>query len=198
MGSVIQMHATLGEMRPTLLKLARLQLRNDAMAEDVVSETMIAALERAGSFEGRSKLRTWVIGILKHKIVDQLRRGMREVPLENADDGGEDEQFDDLYTDEGRLAESPRDWGDPEQALRQRQFLDVIHLCVEAMPGNLGRVFLMREWLEQDTAEICTQMGITATNCHVMLFRARMRLRECVEAHWLQSKGGPGRGGAAA
>jgi RNA polymerase sigma-70 factor (ECF subfamily) len=174
----------LTELQPLLLKLARLQLRNDAWAEDVVSETIVAAIEGKRGFEGRSMLRTWVIGILKHKITDQLRRRLREVSIEAQIESGEIETFDELYTSEGRRVSPPMDWGDPQDALASQQFIVMLQACVDDLPASLGRVFLLREWLEYDTAEICKQLGITATNCHVMLYRARMRLRECVENHW--------------
>lgn len=76
------------------------------------------------------------------------------------------------------------DWGDPQEALASQQFIAMLQACVDDLPASLGRVFLLREWLEYETAEICKELGITATNCHVMLYRARMRLRECVETHW--------------
>jgi RNA polymerase sigma factor (sigma-70 family) len=107
----------LAELQPLLLKLARLQLRNDAWAEDVVSETIIAAIEARRSFAGRSQFRTWVIGILKHKITDQLRRRLREVSIEAQIESGEIETFDELYTSEGRRVSPPMDWGDPQEAL---------------------------------------------------------------------------------
>lgn len=174
----------LAELQPLLLKLARLQLRNDAWAEDVVSETMIAAIEAKRSFAGRSQFRTWVIGILKHKITDQLRRRLREVSIEAQIEAGEIETFDELYTSEGRRVSPPMDWGDPQDALASQQFIAMLQACVDDLPASLGRIFLLREWLEYETAEICKELGITATNCHVMLYRARMRLRECVETHW--------------
>lgn len=184
MEAALELNATLGGMRPLLLKLARLQLRNEAWAEDVVSETMLAAIEQAQRFEARSKMRTWVIGILKHKIVDQLRRQMREVSIEAQIESGEIEEFDELFNDEGRRLEPVQSWGDPEELLSRQEFFEVLQSCVDALPPALARIFLMREWLEYDTAQLCKELNITATNCHVMLFRARMRLRECVGRKW--------------
>lgn len=184
MNEPTRIDTALAELQPLLLKLARLQLRNDAWAEDVVSDTTIAALEGRNGFEGRSKFRTWVIGILKHKITDQLRRRMREVSAEALVESGEVDTFDELYTDEGRRVRAPLDWGDPEQALSRQQFVSVLQACVDALPASLGRVFLLREWMEFDTAEICKELSISTTHCHVMLYRARTRLRECVELNW--------------
>jgi RNA polymerase sigma-70 factor (ECF subfamily) len=185
---VAELDSTLADLQPLLMKLARLQLRNDAWAEDVVSETMIAAIEKRPSFEGRSKYRTWVVGILKHKITDQLRRRSREVSTETQLESFEVETFDELYDEDGRRLAPPLDWGDPQECLSTQQFMAMLQACVDELPGSLGRVFLLREWLEYETAEICKELAITATNCHVMLYRARMRLRECVETNWFAKR----------
>jgi RNA polymerase sigma-70 factor (ECF subfamily) len=184
------LHRSLEGLRPTLLKIARLQLRNDAWAEDVVSETLLAALEGASGFAGQSQVKTWVVGILKHKIIDQFRRSGREVSAEAQVEAAGVESLDDLYHASGHRLQPPQDWGDPEASLSRTQFFDVLQACVDRLPANLGRVFMMREWLEQDTDEICKELGITSTNCFVMLHRARMRLRECLEANWFASQPG--------
>ncbi len=180
----------LGQLRPTLLKIARLQLRNDAWAEDVVSETLIAALEGAQDFAGTSQLKTWVVGILKHKIIDQFRRTSREVSVEAAVEAAEVETYDELFLANGHFANPVPAWGNPEAALGESQFLQILQACVDKLPSSLGRVFMMREWLEQETDEICKELGITPTNCFVMLYRARMRLRECLQLHWFEEKRG--------
>jgi len=171
----------LESLRPQLLKYARLQLRNEAWAEDAVSETLLAALEKPQAFAGQSQLKTWLVGILRHKLVDQIRRNSREMSL-TAEDG---EDLDDLlFKPDGHWAEMPADWGDPEQALRQAEFMRVLEACVDHLPGQQGRLFMMREWLELDTTEICKVLGISSTNLWVMLHRARLRLRDCLQAHW--------------
>jgi RNA polymerase sigma-70 factor (ECF subfamily) len=176
-----ELDATLGAMRPLLLKLARLQLRNETWAEDAVSDTLLAAIEQSKKFEGRSKLRTWVVGILKHKIVDQLRRQAREVSIEAQIESGEIESFDELFKDDGSRVSAVCSWGDPQDLLSRKEFYEVLQTCIDGLPAALGRIFLLREWLGYETPEICKELKITATNCHVMLFRARMRLRECIE-----------------
>jgi len=177
--------SALAELRPALLKLARLQLRNDAWAEDVVSETMLAALEGAGRFGGQSQLKTWVVGILKHKIVDQFRKAGREISADALQEAGDAETFDDLFAPDGHFRARPLpSWGDPEAALDRTQFLETMQACVDKLPTALGRIFVMREWLDYETDELCKELGITATNVFVMLYRARMRLRECLESNW--------------
>lgn len=174
----------LAELRPGLLRIARLQLRNDAWAEDVVSETLIAALEGRERFSGQSQIRTWVVGILKHKIIDHFRRGGREVSVEAMAEDSGDDVVEALFQAGGHRVSEPLEWGDPEASLSQVQFFDVLQACIDGLPASLGRVFMMREWLEIDTPEVCKELGITATNCAVMMFRARMRLRECLEMNW--------------
>jgi RNA polymerase sigma-70 factor (ECF subfamily) len=188
MDGATELSATLGQMRPVLMNLARLQLRNEALAEDAVSETMLAALEQAGTFGGRSKVRTWVVGILKHKVIDQLRRHKREISIDERLEAEGATELDDLFKDDGSRLTPAQDWGSPEELLSQKEFFETLQSCIDQLPANLGRVFLMREWLEYETHEICKELNITTTNCHVMLFRARLRLRECVEHKWLGTK----------
>src|SRR5262249_20455777 len=99
------------DLRPSLLRIARLQLRNDTWAEDAVSETLISALESADRFAGQSQLKTWVVGILKHKIIDQFRRGGREVSIEAATEAAQVENFDELFADDGHRLNKPLEWG---------------------------------------------------------------------------------------
>ena len=177
------------QSRTYLLKFARLQLRDEAWAEDVVSETLLAALARPQAFAARSQLRTWLVGILKHKIVDVLRSRAREVTL---DSGTHDESADPLehmaFKASGHFAERPADWGNPEQDLGSRQFMTILEACTEKLPAVQGRLFLMREWLELSSEEICKELGLTPTNLYVQLHRARLRLRECLELNWFAAR----------
>ena len=165
--------------RGYLLRVARLQLRDPALAEDVVQDTLAAALAAQQGFTGKSSVKTWLTGILKHKIVDAIRRKQREpVAASTLDDEADLEDFEGLFGERGGWRESPADWGDPEAALSRRQFFDVMELCMERLPPNTARVFLMREVMELETAEICKELSITANNLWVILYRARMTLRE--------------------
>jgi RNA polymerase sigma-70 factor (ECF subfamily) len=178
---------SLQQMRPTLLRFAMLQLRNAAAAEDVVQETLLAALEGRGSFSGRSQLKTWAVSILRNKIVDHLRRGAREGALPLLDEQG-DEDFDALFDGSGHWQEAPGDWGDPAAVLVQRGFYDVLELCMRALPENVARVFTMREVLGFKTEEICKELKMSSSNCWVVLYRARMRLRECLQLRWFGAR----------
>lgn len=178
------MHATLGELRPVLLKIAHTQLRNDVWAEDVVSETLVAALENAATFAGRSQLKTWVVSILRHKMIDHMRRFNREVSIEAQLEAGAIPDLDWLFTESGGRVDAPLDWSDPERALSRAEFIDILQLCIDRLPPALARVFMMREWLELDTGQICRQLDINRDHCFVLLYRARNRLRECLERRW--------------
>jgi len=171
-------------LRPQLLKFARLQLRNSAWAEDAVSETLLAAWERPQNFAASSQLKTWLIGILKHKLVDQIRRNCREMSTTSEDN---EDVLDDLFDQTGHWIDAPQDWGQPEAVLRQVDFMRVLEACVEHLPGQQGRLFMMREWLELETDEICKELSISPTNLWVLLHRARMRLRDCLQLNWFST-----------
>ncbi len=179
----------IAEQHSYLLRFARLQLRNDAWAEDAVSETMLAALSKPQSFGNRSQLKTWLVGILKHKVIDCLRQRQREVciDIDSASDGNE--ELDALvFKIDGHFQSPPADWGNPEQDLNSTQFFAVMDICVEKLPAVQGRVFLMREWLELSSDDICKELKLTQTNLYVQLHRSRSRLRECLEIHWFGQK----------
>jgi RNA polymerase sigma-70 factor (TIGR02943 family) len=182
--------AQLEAHRGYLFRVAKLQLRDDALAEDVVQETLLAALSGSG-FSGKSSLKTWLTGILKHKIVDAIRRKQREPLLASTfDDECDIEDLDGLFRGPYSSWDSPpADWGDPEQALNQRQFFDVMDFCLEKLPPNTARVFMMREVMELESEEICKELAITTNNLWVILYRARMSLRECLEQNWFKGSG---------
>ena len=172
-------------LRDYLLKFARLQLRNDAWAEDAVSETVLAALAKPQAFGNRSQLKTWLVGILKHKVVDALRHHHREISgLESTEDDNTDPLEALAFKTNGHFAEQPADWGNPEQQASSQQFFAILEACASKLPATQGRLFLMREWLELSSEEICKELQLTPTNLYVQLHRARLRLRECLELHW--------------
>ncbi|MFA7242669.1 MAG: sigma-70 family RNA polymerase sigma factor [Sulfuricellaceae bacterium] len=172
--------------RADLLRFAVLQLRDRAAAEDAVQEAMLAALEAAPRFDNRSQLKTWVFSILKHKIVDLIRRRSRAPLLERGVDESPGGIFDTLFDEQGHWQkdERPADWGDPVKTLENARFWVVFEACLNHLPENTARVFMMREFLGFDTGEICQEMAITPTNCWVVLHRARMGLRLCLEETW--------------
>jgi RNA polymerase sigma-70 factor (ECF subfamily) len=178
------LHRQLELLRPALLRFAMLQLRNDAQAEDVVQEALIAVLEHPARFAGQSSLRTYVTGIMKHKIIDLLRAAKRTRQIETYDDQSEADAIDALFAADGHTVDKPRDWGNPDATLEQKDFFRVMEVCLEKLPAKTARVFMMREWLDLETDEICKELGLTTANVWVILYRARIRLRECLDLNW--------------
>ena len=179
--------ADLEQFRGYLMRYALLQLRDESAAEDAVQETLLAAVKGRAGFSGKSSVRTWLTGILKHKIIDQLRRTAREQPLagNDAEDGRSDaELVDAMFVENGHWSEPSASWGSPERSFENRQFWEAFEICARLMPAKTARVFVMREVMELTTEEICKELGITATHCWVMLHRARLSLRECLDVKW--------------
>jgi RNA polymerase sigma-70 factor (ECF subfamily) len=181
--------AALAAHRPQLLRYALLQLRDRAAAEDAVQDTLVAALQGAASFANGSSVRTWLIGILKHKITDHFRRSAREVRLGGSEDDDADEALDRLYLDDGHLRNPPADWGNPEGDLSRREFFATFERCLERLPKRTAQAFVLREIQDKSTEEICQALGISEANCWVMLHRARLVLREALEAEWFAPQG---------
>jgi RNA polymerase sigma-70 factor (ECF subfamily) len=178
--------------RDYLYRFAMLHLRDPVRAEDVVQETLLAAVENRAGFSGRAQLRTWLTGILKHKIVDVFRRQSREATPESRDPTPEsDEGFGEPFFDAARgnhWHSFPQDWGDPERSLEQKRFWEVFEACSKLMPATTARVFAMRELMGLETEQICKELNISANNCWVMLYRARMSLRQCLQLRWFGDK----------
>lgn len=174
----------LERQRPYLLRFALLQLRDRSAAEDAVQEALLAAIQGGERFAGQSSVRTWLVGILKHKIIDHLRRAARERPadLKATDSGAED--LEAFFESDGHFAEPPGEWESPEKALEERRFFEALERCLQALPRSAAGAFAMREVMGLETEEICKELGISASNCWVMLYRARLSLRACLERTW--------------
>ncbi|WP_298398677.1 sigma-70 family RNA polymerase sigma factor [uncultured Azonexus sp.] len=181
-------NAFVEQVRRDMLAFAQLQLRDAALAEDAVQDALTAALTSGKDFAGRSALKTWVFGILRHKIVDLIRQQSRTTPVSafGGDEDSLDQAFDALFKENAHWqpAHRPAAWGDPESSLRDKHFWVVFDACLTHLPKNTARVFMMREFLELDTGEVCSAAGISTSNCHVILHRARSALRGCLEKSW--------------
>ena len=176
------------DIRRDMIKFAHLQLRDATLAEDVVQEALAAALGSAREFAGRSALKTWIFAILRHKIVDQIRLQSRTTNISSLSQEEEslDQTFETLFKSNAHWSPEarPNDWGNPEESLRQQRFWDVFDACLKHLPENTARVFMMREFLEFETGEVCQELSITTSNCNVILHRARNGLRRCLEKNW--------------
>jgi len=175
-------------LRPALVASAQRMVRNEAWAEDAVSETLVAALQKPDAYSGAAQLRTWLTAILKHKVLDQIRLHSRELPVADFDnDAGRGPE---CRSGAGPAIEVAVDWEDPARRLGRMQFISQLDACLRALPPRQARVFCLHDAMEKETAEICDELGITANNLAVTLHRARHRLREMLQAAWAP---GPGR-----
>ena len=165
-----------------LYAYALARTRNAATAEDLVQDTLVAAFAGRDAFKGEAAERTWLIGILKHKVIDYLRRQGREVPLADAaNESGDIETT--LFDENGHWQVDVREWSQPERMLEREEFWDALRDCLAALPERLGRLFMLRELDGMETDELLQVLGISsANNLWVMLSRARLRLSACLEA----------------
>lgn len=178
----------LDEHGNALYRYALLRLRDPHKAEELVQDTFVSALQGLRNFNGEAPVRTWLIGILKHKITDQFRREAREISLDNFDHQEEElSQTEDSFAPDGHWANKISDWGNPEKALENQQFWELLQFCMDHLPKRLARLFLLREILEEESENICQDFAITPTNLWTMLYRARMGLRQCLDRHWVGS-----------
>ena len=177
-------------LRRDMLKFARLQLRDDASAEDAVQEALAAALSGQKQFNSRAQLKTWVFAILKNKIIDIIRERIRSPGIAVTVEEIPEDAYDDLFNEGGFWQENtrPSSWGDPESSFSSQQFWQVFEICLTRLPENTARVFMMREMLGFETEEICKELAISPTNCWVVLHRARMGLRLCLDERWFNSE----------
>ncbi len=181
----------LQEQRSYLVRYAMLQLRDPHVAEDVVQETLLVAVESRDKFSGQSTLRTWLTGILKHKILDLRRKQQREGELPHTDD--EQDPYENIcaesFEEHGHWVSPPQVWANPSQSFEDQKFWQVFEQCNQRMPLNSAQAFMMREFMDMSTEEICKELAISTTNCWVLLHRARLALRECLELQWFGRKG---------
>lgn len=186
--------ALLVALRADMLRFAHLQLRNRDLAEDLVQEAIEAALRSSSSFAGASSLKSWVFAILRNRIADHFRKESRNVNLSSlAAEGADlDEFLDELFNRQGGWQDElrPAAWPAPDEAMQSKQFWAVLEACLMTLPAQTSRVFMMREILGIEADEICRQLGISAGNCHVILHRARQKLRTCLEAGWGRAETG--------
>jgi RNA polymerase sigma-70 factor (ECF subfamily) len=181
--------------RPYLVRYATAQLRDGALAEEVVQEALLAALEGVAGFGGRSSLRTWLTSILRFKIIDCQRRTIAERARQAFEPGeleGGEAWLDELFDETGHWREAPQAWADPEAAFEQRRFWEALEGCLGRLPGGAQRVFFKREVLGEETDTICKEEGISPSNCWVILHRARLSLRACLEERWFGKDGARG------
>ncbi len=173
-----------------LFKYALSRLRDPTVAEDLVQETFLAALRGGQRFEGRSSEKSWLVGILKNKIFDYFRKASRETPFTNLEFYADEESGkfgrEAWLTDARGQDEAATEWARPGASLDSEVFWRIFRDCAGKLPRNVSAVFTMRELDGIESKEICALLNITENNLWVMLHRARMALRRCMEANWLR------------
>jgi RNA polymerase sigma-70 factor (ECF subfamily) len=187
-------NAWLKEHGNYLYGFALRHLRDASLAEEAVQETLVAAWQGRAGFGGAAGERTWLTGILKHKIVDCFRRLRREAGFESIEASGE---VDDALTAasfaaDGHWATPPGSWGDPETTLEQKRFWEALAACLDRLPRQQQAIFSLRELSGLDTDSICKELAISATNLWVILYRARLALKACLELNWVGETAAPG------
>jgi RNA polymerase sigma-70 factor (ECF subfamily) len=174
-----------------LYRYALSRVKDPTVAEDLVQETFLAALKARQNFRGRSTARTWMIAILKHKIVDYIRKKVREQvsdKVESLSDAAASESVDGSFSGDGQWKDRPANWMiNPTKLYEQKEFIDILYGCLGELPERQAKAFMMREIDGLSTEEICKALNISATNSWVILYRARIWLRQCLENKWLNT-----------
>ena len=166
-----------------LYRYALVRLKDPARAEDRVQETFLSALQSRGSYKHLSSERTWLVGILRHKIIDDFRRLGREKKEDDLE--SVDLDRDPAFDENGKWKVGPLKWdGKADVILEQKQFWEVLGRCLSQLPTRLHRAFLLKEMEELSSKEICKILDITSTNLLVRMHRARRLLRDCLESNW--------------
>ena len=175
-----------------LFGFAALRVRNHAVAEDLVQETFFAAIKAKTSFGGRSSERAWLFGILRNKLTDYYRLQGRELSLADLEAPLPEEtnafQTAGAGKDGWLKAAAPKAWDTPEEVLVSKEFQDVLKDCLSRLPSKVAQVFILREVDDVSSDQICKDLGLSPNNVWVMLHRARLALRRCLEVHWFESK----------
>ena len=175
-------HTWLSEHGDYLYRFAMSRLHNEEIAADMLQETLLAGWKGFASFSGQSSIRTWLTGILKHKIIDHIRREIRGRSL---NDRIENDPTSAYFNANGSWNEAPNAWKDnPEDLYSSEQFKTTLESCISKLPEKQQLIFRMRDISGEDTATVCKTCDITSTHLHVLLHRARHALRKCLNIHW--------------
>lgn len=172
-----------------LFRYALLRVKDAGVAEDLVQETFLSALKGIDRFKGGSSLRTWLVGILKHKIIDYFRKAKPEILASDLTTLENETNEERLEREEHHHHPPPVEWkGTPSKLFEDKEFWDTFVSCLDGLSEAHRRAFTLREIDGLAGDEICKILGITSTNLWVILHRARHKLRECLEANWFNAK----------
>jgi len=166
-----------------LFRYALHRLRDSAAAEDAVQETFLAGIKGLDRYDGTIEIRFWLRGILRHKIIDHLRKKAREMPVEDLDDYEKPDTF--LMKHSGIPTRTPLPWKfDPRQAFEDHEFWQIMESCTAKLPERLRLAFVLKELEGLSSPETCKVLSISPNNLWVMIHRARKQLKTCLEKNW--------------
>ncbi len=178
-----------------LYAFALSRVRDEFLAEDLVQDTLLAAMQAKNSFAEKSSEKTWLCGILKHKITDHFRKSSRETEI--TEEEADMSSYDYLFRDEGEwkghwtVAARPAVWDEnPEKCLEHAEFRQILSHCLGELPERVANCFTLREMEGFDSEEICMLLGISPNNFWVMMHRARLHLRRCIDFNWFRKGNG--------
>ncbi len=165
-----------------LFRYAMFRLRDQASAEDVLQETLLAAIKGHAGFRGASSERTWLVGILRHKILDRFREVSQMRPL---NDIGAFDAFDFQENGRWQVDSAPVAWrAKPDELIEQEEFWDVFTHGLSSLSARTATAFILREIDCLETDEICEALNVSRENLWVMLHRARLSLRRFLQINW--------------
>ena len=175
-----------------LYNYALSRVNNQATAYDLVQDTFLAALAALKSFEGRSSEKTWLVSILKRKIIDHYRKSQRNIEDNLLDKNFSGGKENGPFNTEGDAAgfwkadRMPQDWKkDAHRVLENEELSQILEKCIKGLPEKWAAVFTLRIMEELSSEEVCKELGITMSNLWVILHRAKLQLSECVEKNWI-------------
>ncbi|MFC3873132.1 sigma-70 family RNA polymerase sigma factor [Neisseria musculi] len=179
----------LAELHCDILRFAKIQLRDEFLAEDIVQDTLAAAIAKHSQFRGEAGLKTWVLSILKNKIADYFRSSRHMISLEGMQEENDaiERGYNGCFDESGHWqpAAAPQYWQPaPEDALCRQDFFRALENCMQGLPHDTARIFYLREIMGWEVVEICREFSISKENCYVILHRARNGLRQCLQQRW--------------
>ena len=184
-------------VRKQMIAFAYNQLGDHHLAEDVVQDALISALQHSEQFQGNSAFKSWVFAILKNKIIDCIRKDSKYTNLSSMHDheeGSEETLLNALFDEAGfwqkgsMPSQFDNSWCNPEVQVHSDGFWQVLEVCLTNLPSEQARAFLMREYMELDTDEICQELEINTSHYYVLMHRARLRLQTCLTLRWFEAK----------
>lgn len=171
-----------------LYRFSLARVRVPDVAEDLVQETLLAALKAKDNYAGQASERTWLIGILKHKIMDYFRKVAKEQAQEY-EDGLANDTENDFFDEQGNWTIDLASWSNPDKVLEQEQFIRVLQECIDRLPARLAQLFILREFDGMGNEELRQTLSIsTLNNLWVMMSRMRTQLRHCLDLNWFGQK----------